>query len=448
MIMKKLFSLLFLLCVSVISYAQIIEAVHWRFSVKDISDSEKELVFTANMDDGWHLYGMNIPDGGPAATTFSFDEIHGAVLDGGVTSSSRLIKKYDKQFEMELSWYEKQAVFIQKIKLTAPTFSITGNVRAMACNDQSCLPPTTEEFTFTGKGTPAEATKPESLQKENIKATVVMVSTLTTDGAEVTLKAMERGAIDFIEKPNNLIETKGQRFREKLIKVLATITAAGSTQTYQKKVITNVVKPAAVRKIRTKDAARSKIVAIACSTGGPKSLQSVIPLLKSNMDAPVLVVQHMPAGFTKSMAARLNELSPLDVKEANEGDVLEKGHVYVAPGGKHLLVQRLADGTHCIVLSDAPAIGGLRPCANLMYESLMDSGYDEITCVVLTGMGADGTKGISELQKEKNVYVIAQDEETSVVYGMPKAIAETGLVDEIVPLESVADTILKNVGVN
>ena len=83
-----------------------------------------------------------------------------------------------------------------------------------------------------------------------------------------------------------------------------------------------------------------------------------------------------------------------------------------------------------------------------MYESLMDSGYDEITCVVLTGMGADGTKGISELQKEKNVYVIAQDEETSVVYGMPKAIAETGLVDEIVPLESVADTILKNVGVN
>ena len=91
----------------------------------------------------------------------------------------------------------------------------------------------------------------ERLQKENIKATVVMVSTLTTDGAEVTLKAMERGAIDFIEKPNNLIETKGQRFREKLIKVLATITAAGSTQTYQKKVITNVVKPAAVRKIRT-----------------------------------------------------------------------------------------------------------------------------------------------------------------------------------------------------
>ena len=164
--MKKLFSLLLLLCLSVISYAQIIEAVHWTFSVKDISDSEKELVFIANIDDGWHLYGMNIPDGGPAATTFSFDEIQGAVLDGEVTSSSHLIKKYDKQFEMELGWYEKQAVFVQKIKLTAPTFSITGNVRAMSCNDQSCLPPTTEEFTLTGKGTPAEKVKSKSLEKK------------------------------------------------------------------------------------------------------------------------------------------------------------------------------------------------------------------------------------------------------------------------------------------
>ena len=140
----------------------------WRANVKMTGKNQGEIIVKVDVVPGWHLYGMNIPDGGPAATTFSFDEIHGAVLDGGVTSSSRLIKKYDKQFEMELSWYEKQAVFIQKIKLTAPTFSITGNVRAMACNDQSCLPPTTEEFTFTGKGTPAETTKPESLQKENI----------------------------------------------------------------------------------------------------------------------------------------------------------------------------------------------------------------------------------------------------------------------------------------
>ena len=286
----------------------------------------------------------------------------------------------------------------------------------------------------------------EQLQKERIRATVIMVSTTTTKDAEVTMLAMERGAVDFVPKPTNVIEAKGEAFKGKLLGVLNAVLktqkmalGSKSAATPEKVVLRRNTEP-----VRS----RNKLVALACSTGGPKALQSVIPYLPKNLDAPMVLVQHMPAGFTKSMADRLNELSPLDVKEANEGDVLEKGHVYVAPGGKHLLVQRLADGTHCIVLSDAPAIGGLRPCANLMYESLMDSGYDEITCVVLTGMGADGTKGISELQKEKNVYVIAQDEETSVVYGMPKAIAETGLVDEIVPLESVADTILKNVGVN
>ena len=286
----------------------------------------------------------------------------------------------------------------------------------------------------------------EQLQKERIRATVIMVSTTTTKDAEVTMLAMERGAVDFVPKPTNVIEAKGEAFKGKLLGVLNAVLktqkmalGSKSAETPEKVVLRRNTEP-----VRS----RNKLVALACSTGGPKALQSVIPYLPKNLDAPMVLVQHMPAGFTKSMADRLNELSPLDVKEANEGDVLEKGHVYVAPGGKHLLVQRLADGTHCIVLSDAPAIGGLRPCANLMYESLMDSGYDEITCVVLTGMGADGTKGISELQKEKNVYVIAQDEETSVVYGMPKAIAETGLVDEIVPLESVADTILKNVGVN
>ena len=160
--MKKLFPLLFLFCLAITGRAQIIEAVHWNFQVKEISDSEKELVFTAKIDDGWHLYGMHLPEGGPMATTFTFDSLQGAVLEGGVTSDSPLIKKYDKQFEMELNWYVKQAVFTQKIKLTAPTFSITGTVKAMACNDRNCLPPTTEEFSFSGKGVPAVTSQKES----------------------------------------------------------------------------------------------------------------------------------------------------------------------------------------------------------------------------------------------------------------------------------------------
>ncbi len=192
---------------------------------------------------------------------------------------------------------------------------------------------------------------------------------------------------------------------------------------------------------------KNLLVALACSTGGPKALQSVIPYLPANMDAPMVLVQHMPVGFTKSMADRLNEVSKITVKEAAEGDVLEKGCVYVAPGGKHLEVQKRPDGRHVVRLSDAPAIGGLRPCANVTYESLRTSGFDEIVCVVLTGMGADGTGGILSLKQRKRIHVIAQDAQSCVVYGMPKAIAEAGAVDEVVPLTEVAQTIIKNVGV-
>ena len=129
------------------------------------------------------------------------------------------------------------------------------------------------------------------------------------------------------------------------------------------------------------------------------------------------------------------------------GDVLEKGCVYVAPGGKHMRITRNRDGRHVVTLSDEPAIGGLKPCADIMYESLRDCGYDEVTCVVLTGMGADGTKGILSLREKKDLYVISQSAETCVVYGMPKSIAETGVVDSVVPLAEVAQTIIKNVGV-
>jgi two-component system chemotaxis response regulator CheB len=191
---------------------------------------------------------------------------------------------------------------------------------------------------------------------------------------------------------------------------------------------------------------KNKLVALACSTGGPKALQEVIPSLPKNLDAPVVIVQHMPVGFTRPMSERLNDISKVKVSEAVSGEKLEKGHVYIAPGGQHLEVRRNPDGSHRIVLNDMPAIGGLKPCANIMYDSLTNSGYDEIICVVLTGMGADGTNGILTLCQHRPVYVIAQNSETCVVYGMPRMIVETGIVDEIVPLSEVARTIIRNVG--
>ena len=286
----------------------------------------------------------------------------------------------------------------------------------------------------------------EQLQKERIRATVIMVSTTTTKDAEVTMLAMERGAVDFVTKPTNVIEAKGDVFKTKLLGVLNAVlkTQKMILGSRQSDALEKVVLRRSTETIRS----RNKLVALACSTGGPKALQSVIPYLPENLDAPMILVQHMPAGFTKSMADRLNEVSQIHVKEAEDGDVLKKGTVYIAPGGKHMEIKKSPDGSHKIRLNDElPPIGGLKPCADITYDSLRTCGYDQIVCVVLTGMGADGTKGIKSLAKSKPVYVISQNAETCVVYGMPKSIAETGLVNEVVPLTQVAQTITKNVGV-
>ena len=153
----------------------------------------------------------------------------------------------------------------------------------------------------------------------------------------------------------------------------------------------------------------------------------------------------MPAGFTKSMAERLNELSQVQVKEASNGEVLKNGVVYIAPGGTHIAIKK-SGASHVISFNDMPPISGLKPCANIMFDSLTSSNYDEVVCVVLTGMGADGTNGILSLGKSKPIYVIAQDEKSSVVYGMPRAIYEAGVVDEVVTLSDVAKAITKKCG--
>ena len=307
----------------------------------------------------------------------------------------------------------------------------------------------------------------EKLQEDNIKANVIMVSTLTTKDAEVTILALERGAIDFVTKPTNISEAKGEDFKKKLLdtmnavlnsRLLARTSRASARPSVTSKSVSSsnesinsASSPAKANVVanfrRLKATGKNKLIALASSTGGPKALQSVIPFLPENLDAPMVLVQHMPAGFTKSMAERLNEVSKIKVKEAEDGDKLEKGQIYVAPGGKHMEVVKCPDGSHKIKLNNMPAIGGLRPCANITYDSLSKCGYDEVVCVVLTGMGADGTNGILSLGHHKPIHVISQNAETCIVYGMPKAIEESGVVDEVVPLEKVAECITKRVGV-
>lgn len=182
----------------------------------------------------------------------------------------------------------------------------------------------------------------EKLQKDKIKATVIMVSTTTTKDAEVTILAMERGAVDFVTKPTNVIEAKGEDFKKRLLTVLSAVL---KTEKFNREnrlgTLPKTVsgEKAAVKKKSATGKAGNKIIALACSTGGPKALQSVIPFLPANLDAPMVLVQHMPTGFTKSMADRLNEVSPIQVKEAAEGDVLQKGTIYIAPGGRHMEVK-------------------------------------------------------------------------------------------------------------
>ena len=288
------------------------------------------------------------------------------------------------------------------------------------------------------------------LQNQKIAVKVMMASTDTKEGAKTTLDALELGALDFIHKPTNAIDCRNDEFRKKMLEILGAVVES-NLPSYNKSFSLEEVKASKkmmeiVRKNTTKISG-NKIVAIASSTGGPKALQSVLPKLPGNLKAPVVVVQHMPKGFTASLAERMNSLSELTVKEAAEGDVLEAGHAYIAMGGMHLNVVTNSAGKASIHYSDEPNREGVKPCANYMYESLMNSRYDEIVSVVMTGMGADGTKGIQNLKTVKRTHVIAQEESTCAVYGMPKSVVKAGISDQIVPLEQIAQEIILNVGV-
>ena len=192
----------------------------------------------------------------------------------------------------------------------------------------------------------------------------------------------------------------------------------------------------------------SKLVLIASSTGGPKALQSVIPFISKKINAPVIIVQHMPKGFTATLAARLNQMSEIDVSEIVDGEYLQNGHVYVAAGGKHLEIVQERRGQLQFKENLSDPINGLRPCANVTFTSLVSASLEFIVCAVLTGMGADGCLGISELKKEHNIYTIAQNRETCVVYGMPRAVVDSGNADAILPLDNIAGEINNKMGVH
>ncbi len=308
----------------------------------------------------------------------------------------------------------------------------------------------------------------KKMKDNDVRANVLMASTTTKEGARETLTALELGAVDFIKKPENIVNAREEDFKKTFLSLLYVVANAqgtirpkretgkkspdGQAPTFTMRYDVNfhtlqgVSQKSQTTSRKYPSATVSKIVAIATSTGGPKALQEVIPKLSKNIKAPVLLVQHMPKGFTQSLAERLNDLSDVSVSEAKHGELLLNGHVYVAPGGIHMQVEK-RDGGYYVKCTNEPTREGVKPCANYMFESLCNTAYDEVVCVVLTGMGSDGTAGIMALEKKKRIHVIAQDEETCTVYGMPKSIMSAGLADEVVPLTRVAEQIMKNVGV-
>lgn len=290
----------------------------------------------------------------------------------------------------------------------------------------------------------------KEMKSEGIVAKVIMSSTDTTHGAKVTLDALELGAIDFMHKPERSYLCKKEEFHDEFLKKLQVVCDS-------KTVVAEVKAPAQLQEQKAADkvivdfakkrkSTGKKIIAVASSTGGPKALQSVIPRIPKDIDAPVLIVQHMPVGFTATLAERLDNMSEITVKEAVEGDEVLSGHAYLSKGGMHLNVVH-KNGKNYIHYSDEPSREGVKPCANYMYESLMTCDYDEVVCVVMTGMGADGTEGIENLKTKKKIHVITQEKDTCAVYGMPKSVDQAGLSNQKVALDKIAQEVILAVGV-
>ncbi|WP_200411155.1 protein-glutamate methylesterase/protein-glutamine glutaminase [Virgibacillus salexigens] len=268
---------------------------------------------------------------------------------------------------------------------------------------------------------------------------VVMLSSATNDSTKQTVQAISSGAVDFIEKPSGPISLDIESMKQDIIQKV--VMASRITFPVGERSKNNRMTVSKLEAFSTNY--KKNIVAIGTSTGGPRALQQIIARLPATINAPILVVQHMPAGFTKSLAIRLDQSSALKVKEAIHGEVIVNGTVYIAPGNLHMKL-KVVGATTSIVLTKEAVVNGHRPAVDTLFHSLAEIESVNKLAIILTGMGSDGTNGIKKLKEtDENTMVIAESEETAIVHGMPKAAVRTNLVNQELPLLEISRLITK-----
>jgi len=276
------------------------------------------------------------------------------------------------------------------------------------------------------------------IMSETPRAVVMLSAAQSVGGVDLTLRCLEIGAVEFIRKPSGAISLDLERVGDQLV------TALRAARESNLRGVTALARPPWVesRPPRPASANVKWAVAIATSTGGPRALAEVIPHLPADLDATVFVVQHMPAGFTRGLAQRLDTMSQLRVHEASEGQAVEVNNVYVAPGGLHMRVAGRGESGRRIALDDGPSIWGVRPAADPLFASVAEQFGQHAVGVVLTGMGRDGAEGLKAIRHAGGGGIV-QDKESSTIYGMPFAALQRAGADRVSPLDHVAPSVVQ-----
>ena len=270
---------------------------------------------------------------------------------------------------------------------------------------------------------------------------VLMVSSLTDEDAKETLEALDLGAVDFIPKNLSDLSVNIVKIKEILIDKIKNIAKKGIVLK-KKKIATKTLE---MPKISQETGHRKTgIVVIGTSTGGPKALQNIVTRIPEDFPVPILIAQHMPPAFTGPFAERLNSLSKISVKEAENGESVKKGTAYIAPGRGHMGIIRKKVTQTSIIISEDDGSHIYKPSIDVLMLSVVEGFSGQVLGVILTGLGNDGSKGMKEI-KNKGGRTIAESEESCIVYGMPKAIVDAGIADKIVPLDEVAGEIINAV---